>query len=153
MGPRAHDVPYGDGVSDVAGILDELKPQRIEHGVRSAESAATTARLVNDAVALDVCPLSNVKLCVPGIGSLALEAATRVESFGLKNARVAWADALSSAAPPGPCRSQSRGERGLDHQTACTTGRISDPGGAHLPRLRSSGSTPSPNQYASSRCG
>ena len=27
MGPSAHDVPYGLGVSDVAGILDELKAQ------------------------------------------------------------------------------------------------------------------------------
>jgi adenosine deaminase len=52
-------------------ILDEVKPQRIQHGVRAAESAATTARLINDGIALDVCPLSNVKLCVPGIGSLA----------------------------------------------------------------------------------
>jgi len=28
-----------------------------------------------------------------------------------------------------------------------------EPGGSHLPRRRSSGRTPSPNQYASSRCG
>src|SRR5665213_114977 len=27
FGPRAHDVPYGTGVSDVKGILDELKSQ------------------------------------------------------------------------------------------------------------------------------
>ena len=27
MGPRAHDVPYGTGVSDIPAILDELKRQ------------------------------------------------------------------------------------------------------------------------------
>lgn len=27
MGPEAHDVPYGTGVSDIPGILDELKRQ------------------------------------------------------------------------------------------------------------------------------
>jgi sugar phosphate isomerase/epimerase len=27
MGPDAHDVPYGTGVSDVPAILDELKRQ------------------------------------------------------------------------------------------------------------------------------
>ncbi len=48
-----------------------MKPQRIQHGIRSAESAATTARLINEGIALDVCPLSNVKLCVPGVTSLA----------------------------------------------------------------------------------
>jgi sugar phosphate isomerase/epimerase len=28
MGPEAHDVPYGTGVSDIPGILDELKRQK-----------------------------------------------------------------------------------------------------------------------------
>jgi sugar phosphate isomerase/epimerase len=27
MGPGAHDVPYGTGVSDIGGILDELHAQ------------------------------------------------------------------------------------------------------------------------------
>jgi adenosine deaminase len=58
------------GPEFVERILDETGAQRIQHGVRSAESPATTARLVRDSVALDVCPLSNVKLCVPGIPDL-----------------------------------------------------------------------------------
>jgi adenine deaminase len=44
--------------------LDDLKAQRIDHGVRCLEDAALVARLVNDRVPLTVCPLSNLKLCV-----------------------------------------------------------------------------------------
>ncbi len=33
MGPGAHDVPYGTGASDVAGILDELKAQGFEGNI------------------------------------------------------------------------------------------------------------------------
>jgi sugar phosphate isomerase/epimerase len=33
MGPRAHDVPYGIGVSDVPGILTELKSQGFEGNI------------------------------------------------------------------------------------------------------------------------
>jgi sugar phosphate isomerase/epimerase len=33
MGPRAHDVPYGLGVSDVPGILEELKAQGFEGNI------------------------------------------------------------------------------------------------------------------------
>ena len=44
--------------------LDELKVQRIDHGVRCLEDAALVARLVQDCTPLTVCPLSNVKLCV-----------------------------------------------------------------------------------------
>jgi sugar phosphate isomerase/epimerase len=33
MGPGAHDLPYGEGVSDVAGILDELKAQNFDGNI------------------------------------------------------------------------------------------------------------------------
>jgi sugar phosphate isomerase/epimerase len=33
MGPRAHDVPYGTGVSDIPAILDELKAQGFEGNI------------------------------------------------------------------------------------------------------------------------
>jgi sugar phosphate isomerase/epimerase len=33
MGPRAHDVPFGTGVSDIPGILDELKRQSFDGNV------------------------------------------------------------------------------------------------------------------------
>jgi adenosine deaminase len=47
-------------------VLDELQPQRIEHGVRAAEDPALVAELKRRGVALDVCPLSNHKL-MPGV--------------------------------------------------------------------------------------
>lgn len=44
--------------------LDLLKVSRIDHGVRCLEDPELVARLRDEAVALTVCPLSNVKLCV-----------------------------------------------------------------------------------------
>jgi adenine deaminase len=44
--------------------LDLLKVDRVDHGVRSIEDAALVARLADARVALTVCPLSNLKLCV-----------------------------------------------------------------------------------------
>jgi adenosine deaminase len=44
--------------------LDVLKVERIDHGVRSLEDQALTARLAREGVPLTVCPLSNVKLRV-----------------------------------------------------------------------------------------
>ncbi len=46
--------------------LDLLKVERIDHGVRCLEDPALTARLAREKIALTVCPLSNVKLCVFG---------------------------------------------------------------------------------------
>lgn len=44
--------------------LDDLKVQRIDHGVRCLEDPALVRRLAAERVPLTVCPLSNVKLCV-----------------------------------------------------------------------------------------
>jgi len=44
--------------------LDVLHVERIDHGVRSLEDPKLVERLVHDGIALTVCPLSNVKLCV-----------------------------------------------------------------------------------------
>ena len=44
--------------------LDLLKVERIDHGVRSSQDAALMQRLAKDRIALTVCPLSNLKLCV-----------------------------------------------------------------------------------------
>ncbi len=44
--------------------LDKLKVNRIDHGNRSLEDQKLVARLVKDGMALTVCPLSNLKLCV-----------------------------------------------------------------------------------------
>ena len=44
--------------------LDVLKVERIDHGVQSSKDAALMQRLAKDRIALTVCPLSNLKLCV-----------------------------------------------------------------------------------------
>ena len=44
--------------------LDELKVERIDHGVQATRDAALMQRLAKDRIALTVCPLSNLKLCV-----------------------------------------------------------------------------------------
>jgi adenosine deaminase len=44
--------------------LDLLKVERIDHGVQSTHDAALMQRLTQDRIALTVCPLSNLKLCV-----------------------------------------------------------------------------------------
>jgi adenine deaminase len=44
--------------------LDLLKVERIDHGVRCEEDPALVERLARDHIALTVCPLSNLKLCV-----------------------------------------------------------------------------------------
>ena len=44
--------------------LDLLKVERIDHGNRALEDAALTQRIADEGIALTVCPLSNLKLCV-----------------------------------------------------------------------------------------
>ncbi|MDP2204903.1 MAG: adenosine deaminase [Alphaproteobacteria bacterium] len=44
--------------------LDQLKINRIDHGNRSLEDTNLSARIVAEGMALTVCPLSNLKLCV-----------------------------------------------------------------------------------------
>ena len=44
--------------------LDVLKVERIDHGVQCIKDAALMQRLAADRIALTVCPLSNLKLCV-----------------------------------------------------------------------------------------
>jgi adenosine deaminase len=54
------------GAAFVRSILDELQPQRIEHGVRAMEDQAVVSEIKRRGIALDVCPISNHKL-MPGI--------------------------------------------------------------------------------------
>lgn len=54
------------GADFVRRSLDELKPHRIEHGVRSIEDPAVVAEIKQRGIALDVCPISNHKL-MPGV--------------------------------------------------------------------------------------
>jgi len=44
--------------------LDLLKVNRLDHGNRSLEDPKLVARLVREGMALTICPLSNLKLCV-----------------------------------------------------------------------------------------
>jgi adenine deaminase len=44
--------------------LDDLKAERIDHGVRSPDDPALVAELARRRTPLTVCPLSNLKLCV-----------------------------------------------------------------------------------------
>ncbi len=44
--------------------IDELGVDRIDHGNRALEDAALVRRIVKDRLALTVCPLSNLRLCV-----------------------------------------------------------------------------------------
>jgi adenosine deaminase len=48
----------------IRSALDVLEVERIDHGVRCLEDPALVARLAKEGIALTVCPLSNVKLCV-----------------------------------------------------------------------------------------
>lgn len=64
-------------------ILDRLQVTRIQHGVRSVESAATVARLLRDNIALDVCPISNLKLAVRGVPTLAAHPIRRLFDAGV----------------------------------------------------------------------
>lgn len=54
----------------IRDALDRLHVERIDHGVRCVEDPALVQRLAREQVALTVCPLSNVKLCVfPELGA------------------------------------------------------------------------------------
>jgi adenosine deaminase len=61
--PVAHAGEEGPAAY-VREALDLLGAERIDHGVRCVEDDALVERLVREGIALTVCPLSNVKLCV-----------------------------------------------------------------------------------------
>ena len=48
----------------IVEALDLLGAARIDHGVRATEDAALMQRLAREQIALTVCPLSNLRLCV-----------------------------------------------------------------------------------------
>jgi adenine deaminase len=70
------------GADFVRRILDELEPQRIEHGARAAEDPLVVAEIKSRGIALDMCPISNHKL-MPGI-SLANHPIRRLFDAGVK---------------------------------------------------------------------
>jgi len=70
------------GADFIKKIIDELRPARLEHGVRSVESTALVRELILRGIALDMCPISNHKL-MPGI-SLANHPIRRLFDAGVK---------------------------------------------------------------------
>ena len=50
------------GADFVRRVLDELRPQRIEHGTRSIDDPGVVAEIKRRGIALDICPISNHKL-------------------------------------------------------------------------------------------
>lgn len=50
----------------IVNALDILHVERIDHGVRCVEDPELVKRLAREGMALTVCPLSNIKLCVFG---------------------------------------------------------------------------------------
>lgn len=60
-------VPHGGellGPEHVRDVVAHLKPSRLGHGVRATEDPELLARLVDDGIAFEVCPASNVSLGV-----------------------------------------------------------------------------------------
>ncbi|MCG6114250.1 MAG: adenosine deaminase [Mesorhizobium sp.] len=52
------------GWESVADALDHLRPTRIGHGVRAIENADLVARIADEGVVLEICPVSNIELKV-----------------------------------------------------------------------------------------
>lgn len=60
-------VPHGGellGPEHISAVVDHLHPDRLGHGVRSAEDPALLERIVESGIALEVCPASNAALGV-----------------------------------------------------------------------------------------
>ncbi|HZK04326.1 MAG TPA: adenosine deaminase [Actinomycetaceae bacterium] len=60
-------VPHGGellGPEHVRDVVAHLRPTRLGHGVRATEDPGLLARLVDDGIAFEVCPASNVSLGV-----------------------------------------------------------------------------------------
>ena len=59
----AHAGEFG-GPESVRGALEDLKVERVGHGVRAIEDPALVARLAEEGITLEVCPGSNIALGV-----------------------------------------------------------------------------------------
>ncbi len=52
------------GPRSIRAVLDALQVKRIEHGITAIQDEALLARLADEAITLDLCPTSNLKLGV-----------------------------------------------------------------------------------------
>ncbi len=96
------------GADFVRRVLDELQPQRLEHGVRSVEDSAVVDEIRRRGIGLDVCPISNHKL-MPGI-TLAAHPIRQLFDAGVKvtvstDDPISFGNTLSDeySALAGPC--------------------------------------------------
>src|SRR5258708_23247197 len=89
--PRSTLFPYT--TLFVRRVLDELKPQQIEHGVGAVQDPGLIAAIKRRGIALDVCPISKHKL-VPGL-TLANHPIRQLVDAGVK-VTVSTDDPLSS---------------------------------------------------------
>lgn len=78
---KAHAGEF-DGAHRVRESIETLGATRIQHGVRAIEDAAVVALAAERGVTFDVCPLSNVKLCVTP--SLAEHPLRRLAAAGVR---------------------------------------------------------------------
>ena len=69
------------GPRSIVRALDLLGVRRIEHGVRAVEDAALVERLAAEAITLDLCPWSNVKLGI--VPDLATHPVSRLHARGV----------------------------------------------------------------------
>jgi adenosine deaminase len=71
---KAHAGEFA-GADSVRQVMDELKIDRVQHGVRAVEDRDLPRRLADEGTVLDLCPISNVRLKVsPSIATHPLRA-------------------------------------------------------------------------------
>ena len=124
----------------VVEALDLLQIDRLDHGNRSLEDGALTARLARSAMTLTVCPLSNVKLC--NVASMAVHPIDLMLAKGLR-ATINSDDPAYFGGYIGANFRAAADGRGLDRAALATLARNSflgsflpdDAVAAHLARL------------------
>jgi adenosine deaminase len=102
--------------------LDVLHIDRLDHGNRSLEDAALTARLADEGMTLTVCPLSNVKLC--NVASIDVHPIDRMLALGLRATVNSDDPAFAGGYINDNYRAVAAG-RGLDREQLATLARNS----------------------------
>jgi len=71
---KAHAGEFG-GPASVRQVMDDLRVDRVQHGVRAVEDPEFLRRLAGEGTVLDLCPISNVRLKVsPSVAAHPLRA-------------------------------------------------------------------------------
>lgn len=69
--------------SFVQWAIQALQVSRIQHGVRAIESSQVVQELIAKDIALDVCPISNLKLAVEGVTDMTVHPIRRLYDAGV----------------------------------------------------------------------